>query len=85
MRRAAGIVVLALACAVALPTWLARPVAAFTNPTLVQTSGPASGGPGTSITYQYTWDSMDCGVSTDSLTIQLFWQRDRQGPERRNP
>jgi outer membrane biosynthesis protein TonB len=74
MRRAAGLVILALVCAVALPMALARPAAAFTDPTLVQTSGPASGGPGTSLTYQYTWDATDCGVSTHSLEIQVFWQ-----------
>jgi hypothetical protein len=73
MRRAAGGVVLALVCAVALPIVLTRPAAAFTSPTLVQTSTTTSGGPGTAITYQYAWNPTDCGVSADNLEIQLFW------------
>jgi hypothetical protein len=72
MRRGAGVIVIALACAVALPTVFARPAAAFTPATLTLV-GPASGGPGTAVTYKYTWNAIDCGVSADSLTIQLFW------------
>jgi hypothetical protein len=76
MRRAAGIVVLALACAVAIPTWLARPVAAFTPPTLTN-SGAASGGPGMPISYTYDWDAADCeanGVLVgDTIEIILEW------------
>ena len=72
MRRGAGVVVIALACALALPTVFARPAAAFTAATLGPPS-TASGGPGTSVTYQYTWNATDCGVSAHSLTIQLFW------------
>ena len=72
MRRGAGVIVIALACALALPTVFARPAAAFTAATLGPPS-TGSGGPGTPVTYQYTWNAIDCGVSTDSLTIQLFW------------
>ena len=73
MRKAAGFAVLALICAVAVPTMMARPVAAFTPATLTLTSSPTSGGPGTPVTYQYSWNPIDCGVATDSLQIQLFW------------
>ncbi len=71
MRRAAGVVVLALACALAVPIATARPVAAA-GPTL--TLSPASGGPLTPISFTYTWDQPDCNVpTTDSLTIILLW------------
>jgi hypothetical protein len=75
MRRGAGVVVLALACALALPTVFARPAAAFTSPTLTLTSAASSGGPGTSITYMYSWNAIDCGTlpSTDSLELDLYW------------
>lgn len=75
MRRAAGVVVLAMVCAIALPMALSRPAAASGSPTLTQTSTATSGGPGTGIDYQYAWDAIDCGTaSSDSLTIQLYWQ-----------
>ena len=76
MRRAAGVVVLALVCAIATSTVLARPAAASTQPTLSLTSTPTSGGPGTGVTYTYTWDALpgDCGVaSTDTLELDLYW------------
>ncbi len=67
---------MALACAIAVPTLLARPVAAFTPASLTLSSGsPTSGGPGTSVTYQYAWNATDCGVPGDSLTIQLYWDK----------
>jgi hypothetical protein len=72
MRRAAGVAILALVCAIALPMAMARPAAAFTAPTLTLT-GNSSGGPGTALAYTYTWNASDCGVSGDSLEIQLFW------------
>jgi hypothetical protein len=74
MRRAAGVLVLVLACAVALPMALARPAAAFTPATLTL-NGPALGGPGTPVTYNYAWNSTDCPVSTDSREVQLFWDK----------
>jgi hypothetical protein len=72
MRRAAGVVVLALVCAFALPMLLANPAAAFTNPTLTST-GSNAGGPGTAVSYAYSFDTADCGVSSDSLEIDLYW------------
>jgi len=51
---------------------LARPAVAFTSPTLSAPS-PASGGPGTSVTYAYTWNTTDCTVSNDSLELQMNW------------
>src|SRR5580692_11242966 len=72
MRRAAGVVVLALVCAFTVPIALARPAAASTGPTLGPPA-PASGGPGTSVTYLYSWDTTECGVSLHSLEIELFW------------
>jgi outer membrane biosynthesis protein TonB len=76
MRRAAGVVILALVCAVAIPTMLARPAAAFTGATLTN-NGAASGGPGTPLTYLYSWDAVDCqanGVLVgDTITILLNW------------
>src|SRR5580658_2247520 len=72
MRRAAGVVVLALVCAFTLPMLLAKPVAAFTPPTLVST-GANTGGPGTAVSYQYSFDTTDCGVSADSVEIDLSW------------
>jgi hypothetical protein len=66
--------VLGLVVAVAIPTVLARPAVAFTAPTLTLGS-TTSGGPGTSVTYTYTWNATDCGVSADSLVIQLFWDK----------
>jgi hypothetical protein len=76
MRRAAGVVVLAMVCAIALPMALSRPVAAFTSPTL--SANPASGHPQTQITYTYTWNTTDCTVSADSLEIQMFWDNPPQ-------
>jgi outer membrane biosynthesis protein TonB len=73
MRRAAGVVVLALVCAFTLPMLMAKPAAAFTSPTLTST-GATSGGPGTTVSYNYTWNATDCGSSAgDSLDIELFW------------
>ena len=77
MRRAAGVVVLAMVCAVAVPMALSRPVvAAFTSPTLTNT-GATSGGPGTPISYSYSWDLTDCeanGVNAgDTIEIILEW------------
>jgi hypothetical protein len=75
MRRAAGVVVLAMVGAMAVPVVMAHPVAAAPSPTLTQTSSATSGPPGTAIDYQYTWDAADCGsASVDSLTIELYWQ-----------
>lgn len=71
MRRAAGVVVLAMVCAIAIPMALSRPVAAFTSPTL--TANPTSGDVGTPVTYTYTWNTTDCTVSADSLEIQMVW------------
>ncbi|MHB8488352.1 MAG: hypothetical protein ACYDCS_03535 [Candidatus Dormibacteria bacterium] len=74
MRRAAGVVVLALVCAIALPTALARPAAAlFASATLTWNGGNEYGGPGTALSYAYFWDLTDCTVSGDTLEIQLFW------------
>jgi hypothetical protein len=78
MRRAAGFVVLALVCALALPMLLARPAAAFTSATLTVTSGfPSSAPPGTAISYDYFWDLADCeanGVAVgDTITIYVDW------------
>jgi hypothetical protein len=64
--------VLALVCAFTVPIALARPAAASTGPTLGPPA-PASGGPGTSVTYLYSWDTTECGVSLHSLEIELFW------------
>src|ERR1700680_1033377 len=76
MRRAAGMGVLVLVAAVVLPIATATPVAAA-NPTLAQTGGPTSGGPGTSITYTYTWDQATCGTLGAGVvtgdTIVLDW------------
>ena len=71
MRRAAGVVVLLMVGAIAVPMALSRPVAAFTPPTL--TASPPSGDTGTPITYTYTWNTTDCTVFADSLEIQMFW------------
>jgi hypothetical protein len=78
MRRAAGVVVLALVCAFTLPMLMAKPAAAFTSPTLTAHAGfPTSGPPGTSISYDYSWDLADCeanGVAPgDTITIVLDW------------
>ena len=73
MRRAAGFAVLALICALAVPMLWTRPAAAFTSATLTWNGGTESGGPGTPLSYAYSWDTTDCGVSGDSLQIQLFW------------
>ncbi len=71
MRRAAGVVVLALACALVVPIATARPAAAA-GPSVTVT--PTSGGPGTPLNFTYTWDQPDCNVPTsDSLTIILTW------------
>ncbi len=72
MRRAAGVVVLALVGAVALPIVMTRPAAAFTSPTLSSPS-PSSGAPTTRVTFAYNWDTTDCGVSADSVEINLYW------------
>jgi hypothetical protein len=75
MRRAAGLVVLALVCAVAVPTVLTRPAAAFTGATLTWNgAGSQSGGPGTPLSYLYTWNPTDCGTaSADTLELDLYW------------
>ena len=73
MRRAAGVVVLAMVGAVALPIVLTRPAAAFTLPTLTWSGGTQSGGPGAALSYNYVWNTTDCTVSADNLEIQLFW------------
>jgi hypothetical protein len=65
-------VVLALVCAFTLPMLLAKPAAAFTSPTLTST-GLDSGGPGTHVSYNYSFDTTDCGASSDSLEIDLEW------------
>ena len=74
MRRAAGVVILALVCAFAVPIAFARPAAAFNSPTL--TPLPASGDVGTGVSYTYAWDSQtgDCpSPPTDSLEIEVSW------------
>jgi len=73
MRKTAGVAVLALICALAVPMLLTRPAAAFTPATLTWSGGTQSGGPGTPLSYTYTWNTADCGVSADSLEILLFW------------
>jgi len=75
MRRAAGVVVLAMVWAIAVPTALFATGSRVHEPYACADIPATSGDPGTSITYQYTWDPGDCGVlPTDSLTIQLNWQ-----------
>ncbi|MFI5286783.1 MAG: hypothetical protein ACHQ4F_10740, partial [Candidatus Dormibacteria bacterium] len=73
MRKTAGVAVLAMVCALAVPMLLNRPAAAFTPATLTWSGGTESGGPGTPLSYSYTWNTTDCTVSADSLQIQLFW------------
>jgi hypothetical protein len=46
--------------------------AAATQPTLVQVNGPASGGPGTALTYQYTWDYSDCASTGHPKMLHLI-------------
>jgi hypothetical protein len=47
------------------------------SPTLFRTQGtPASGGPGATVSYTYTWDYADCASNSSdpgSLTIVLAW------------
>src|ERR1700682_4103647 len=72
MRRAAGMGVLVLVGAVALPIATATPVAAA-SPTLSLTSGTTTGGPGTPVTYTYTWDTADCPQTGGPFTIVVYW------------
>jgi len=73
MRRAAGLGILVLVGALVVPIATATPVAAA-SPTL---SGPtpASGDPGTTVTYTYSWDSTDCTANgvADGDSIILVW------------
>jgi hypothetical protein len=74
MRRGAGLALLVLVVAVGVPVATATPVAAA-SPTLTQTGGLTTGGPGTSITYTYSWDQADCAASgvANGDTIVLDW------------
>jgi hypothetical protein len=77
MRRAAGVVVLALVCAIALPIVIARPAAAAFANAVLTNNGAKSGGPNTAITYGYSWDSTDCEangvVAGDTIELILDW------------
>ena len=72
MRRAAGVAVLVLVCALAVPIATARSVLADT-PTL--SGGPPSGPVGTTVSYLYTWDQADCTAAgvTDGEVLVLNW------------
>jgi outer membrane biosynthesis protein TonB len=75
MRREAGLAVLVLVGALAVPIFGATPVAAQPPPTLTLV-GPASGRAGTTlVTYRYTWaDPADCNpYLPDSVEIVLSW------------
>jgi hypothetical protein len=76
MRRAAGVVILALVCAIAVPIVLARPASAFTSATLTNV-GASSGPPGATATFTYSFDLTDCqagGAAVgDTIVITLDW------------
>ena len=72
MRKAAGLGILVLVGALAIPIATASPVAAA-SPTLSLTSTPTSGGPGTPVTYTYAWDAADCPQTGGPYTIAVFW------------
>src|SRR5450631_3963064 len=76
MRRAAGVVILALVCAITVPIVLARPASAFTSATLTNV-GASSGPPGATATFTYSFDLTDCmagGAAVgDTIVITLDW------------
>jgi outer membrane biosynthesis protein TonB len=76
MRRAAGVVILALVCAITVPIVLARPASAFTSATLTNV-GASSGHPGATATFAYNFDLTDCeaggAVAGDTIQIILDW------------
>src|ERR1700719_4559694 len=72
MRRAAGLGMACMLIGVAAQVATARSVSA-NSPTLTLVS-PASGPPGTTVTYDYQWDAIDCVVALDPLEIDATWQ-----------
>jgi hypothetical protein len=79
MRRAAGVGILALVCAIAVPIVLARPgIAAFSGATLLNVRA-SSGQPGSTAVFDYSFDLADCtnqpggAMPGDTIEIILDW------------
>jgi outer membrane biosynthesis protein TonB len=72
MRRGAGLAILVLVGALAIPILRATPVAADAP---LLSGGPASGTVGTAVSYVYSWDQTDCSANgvPASDTIVLTW------------